>query len=264
MLTLKKQTSKSIRAHGVGVKIGFYLQKIKFLEVSFLVKQFEWVKTGDGSPTLKPRAVGSEWMHSKAGAWSETEYVYGHLLDKALPSSTRSMRILVMGLGLGYIELLALKKSLSINIPIEITSFEVESDLMDFFINKTLHGQGDLAEYLIAKDSNVDWSSVFRHGLELHKSSKLIFKSNILTEVSDKDQCQVLAYDAYSSGAQAELWTEDFLIHLLKTIMDPDRFYLSTYAASSNLKRAAQALGLKLVRRAGFAHKRESFYFEKI
>ncbi|MCC7441161.1 MAG: hypothetical protein IT285_05995 [Bdellovibrionales bacterium] len=65
------------------------------------------LRTGDGSPTVahaRPGAsVPGEPMHSSMGAWAETDYVYGHALRFALERGW-PRRLLVVGLGLGYVE----------------------------------------------------------------------------------------------------------------------------------------------------------------
>jgi len=226
------------------------------------LEDFNWVLTEDGSPTLKPKALMSEWMHSKAGAWNETQYVYGYLLDRAFEQSCAKIHLGVMGLGLGYIELLALKKSLEKNIPIKITSFEIENPLKEFFLNETLNSRGPVAEYFCGEQDKVIWQEVFDLARSLIQKNEFKLKENIFSEDLTAFEFHVLAYDAYSSQTQKNLWSEDFLKKLISTLKNPEHFYLATYAASSNLKRAAESEGLKLERRPGFANKRESFYFE--
>lgn len=68
---------------------------------------FQFITTEDGSPSLRivTGAGLTESMHSLRGALSETEYIYGQAVSKTLELES-SLRVLSMGLGLGYNELL--------------------------------------------------------------------------------------------------------------------------------------------------------------
>ena len=96
---------------------------------------FDWVLTQDGSLTLKPHGKNSEWMHSLAGAYSETQYIYGQTLRKVLSNwpSDQKVQILSLGLGLGYVEVLCAVESLRHQVPFSITTYESEKSLIDFF-----------------------------------------------------------------------------------------------------------------------------------
>jgi hypothetical protein len=108
--------------------------------------QYSFVTTEDGSPTLRFGSGEnlSEAMHSLKGAFSETAYIYGSAIDRMLEEGFQP-RVLSLGLGLGYVELLAaglaLKKA-SLSNPEEAErirsrfggeSFEIVSELRDWF-----------------------------------------------------------------------------------------------------------------------------------
>ena len=70
--------------------------------------QFTYLMTDDGSPTIRfgIGAGASEAMHNLRGAFSETLYIYGQAIEHAFQSGFEP-RILSLGLGLGYVEILS-------------------------------------------------------------------------------------------------------------------------------------------------------------
>ena len=96
-------------------------------------QDYEFVSTGDGSPTLKwlKGTKGyhgePETMHHMGGAYSETQGIYGEILREIFPHGKGS--VVSVGLGLGYIEMLvaveAIKHNLSPKI-VRTLSFESE------------------------------------------------------------------------------------------------------------------------------------------
>ena len=92
---------------------------------------FEIEVTADGSPTL--RLQGQEPMHSLQGALSETLYIYGPVIELALEQP--EPRLLSVGLGLGYNELLTMALSLRAEKTFSLVSLESEEWLRDEFVS---------------------------------------------------------------------------------------------------------------------------------
>ena len=86
-------------------------------------KFFSQEITADGSPTLK----STEKMHHWAGAASETIYIYGDAVSLAQQKlNSAEIQYLVLGLGLGYIEMMiALMTDFKFK---KILSFEINHD----------------------------------------------------------------------------------------------------------------------------------------
>ncbi|APB34600.1 hypothetical protein GlitD10_2268 [Gloeomargarita lithophora Alchichica-D10] len=67
---------------------------------------FATVITNDGSPTIRDLGTTNrECMHHSGGAYSETQYVYGEAI-RAVIKNWINPYFLIVGLGLGYIEIL--------------------------------------------------------------------------------------------------------------------------------------------------------------
>ncbi|MEO0336841.1 MAG: hypothetical protein AAF202_10620, partial [Pseudomonadota bacterium] len=78
-----------------------------------LPSKYRRLTTKDGSPTLEITVEGvNENMHNFHGAFSETDYIYGEALRWALASPVPTLRVLSVGLGLGYNEIMTAAWSL--------------------------------------------------------------------------------------------------------------------------------------------------------
>ncbi len=96
---------------------------------------YEWVLTQDHSYTLKSLSNNSEWMHSLHGAYSESQYIYGEAIRLGINQKDKDFRlkVLSMGLGLGYLELITVFECTKANFKFEIESFELEDQLTSLF-----------------------------------------------------------------------------------------------------------------------------------
>ena len=309
-------------------------------------KIYEIIKTADGSPTLawvshkSPKINCSslstkfrekdnfdfkegERMHSLHGAFSESLYIYGPCLEKAIESnhafhkvSTKNInsndgkihkkpyltspRILSLGLGLGYNELithgflLKAKKN-----RFSLISFEKESELIHSF-KSWLKVENFLSIPIPPKKFNV-------HG-NLSDSQNFIFEKpdfpyetglnqyydEILKRVSKhfeqspeklkkfcyqslkQDFFQIsgslpkknpfdfgftgILYDPFSNQSDPELWTTEHLRNFIRSYCDPKECFFATYAATGILKRVLKSEGFQFIRKKGFAGKRESTF----
>ena len=110
-----------------------------------LPEGYEILETQDGSPTVAFSRFGHvENMHNFHGAWSETNYIYGEavrtglLEDSTKPSADfgKPLRILSVGTGLGYNEILSAALAQAFDRPIHLHSYEhnefFRSSLRDF------------------------------------------------------------------------------------------------------------------------------------
>lgn len=87
--------------------------------------QFVFCTTADGSPSLA--LLDGEMMHNSDGAFSETCYVYEPVVDAVLKLSGH-VTLLSVGLGLGYIEMLAASKALAAGRHADLSLHSFESD----------------------------------------------------------------------------------------------------------------------------------------
>ena len=228
--------------------------------------------TLDGSPTiLFSQGETKEKMHSSKGALSESLYIYGQAATQVLEWGW-PLRVLSVGLGLGYNEMIALHLAYKCQLNpqnVSIASFEAHPFLRESFI-RWLEGQKTplASTYeeilsLICKGDSVEAS---------------VFKA-YLAEAFDKGQLKLwgafplpnhqeffgtgfkgfncVFYDAYCAKTSPELWEERALVAALKPILS-EQCLLTTYAAKGSLNRALKELNFSISNREGFSGKRES------
>ncbi len=240
---------------------------------------FEIETTGDGSLSLyliqknvDYREHG-ETMHHSAGAVSETQLIYGTVIQRCF-SLISKPHFLVIGLGLGYIELNIVKELLmqgkgSADLG-QIISYESVPELRNYFLMwirrellpPEIQNTYDSVLQATLKDSGLS-EDLFRKTLyDIYTSNKGHVREalNIDTQISEKFHC--VLYDAFSFKTTPYLWEEDFLISFLNQVSTPD-FIFSTYACRSSLKKALSEAGIKPIIQAGFKGKRKTIQGQK-
>jgi hypothetical protein len=174
-------------------------------------------------------------------------------------------RVLSVGLGLGYNELLSFGRALSEGRSLQLVSFESESTLREAFLN-----------WVLEHHSPEPWSSTYEKILQMisvefqiipsqlkqelamaHADGRWELRSSLTGETEFPHPFHCILFDAFSSGATPELWTEDFLDSFLHKAADADCVF-STYAATGALKRALTKNSFQVDLRPGFAGKRQS------
>ncbi len=238
------------------------------------MSQFQFEATEDGSPTARILEAGSEApseaMHSLRGAFSETVYIYGAALNRASHEGFPE-RVLSMGLGLGYVELLASAVALKAGRKLEGESFEIIPELRDYF-KAWVTREGDCPEDFakayddicartakeVLGDENKanDVRSSFNAALE---ADAWFLRHDLNPETRFAHPFGVICFDAFSSKSTPDLWTEDFLLEFLKKAAAPN-CVLSTYACTGSLKRALKSEGFEITIREGFSSKRDSTF----
>lgn len=222
--------------------------------------------TSDGSPTLAFRRDDGyvEKMHHSGGALAESLYIYHHglmmALDKGWPA-----RVLSIGLGLAYNELIALAEFHRRGITdFKIYSFEAHEYLREEFrawLNGTathalapIHDQ--VAE-VIAKHFEIAPTELREFAQQALSDSKLELRGAYPTTAEGVENCAVVFFDAYSNKMSPELWAEIDLERNLGPCLH-SQAVLSTYAATGALNRVLRNLKFEKIERSGFLGKRES------
>ena len=221
-----------------------------------------------GSSFIDP--ISGQLMHAKEGAFSETLYIYGQNVQWALEHGY-PLKICIVGLGLGYIELIAL--ALILNSPradesVKILSFEKSDLLRSSFIDwLTNDNQSEFAqiydEILFHIENHLKVKALdlktFAH--KIYQNKDWIFFKDPLLDFSWKtfDKYHIIQFDPYSRSANPEFWQEIWLSEFLETItVNPCSF--TTYASNGPLKRALSHNGFSLEKKPGFGSKRESTF----
>jgi hypothetical protein len=221
-------------------------------------------------------------MHSLHGAYSESQYIYGDALRLALANHDRSqtLNVFSMGLGLGYLELIALFECAKVDQKVAIYSYEFDPNLQKLFqvhihlANEILnHQKSEHAGFYqnifhqTVDDFDQGFLSFFRNDYDIELLQKILAKSEAVIHhgpfVEESLQgldtkFQIIFYDAFSSSTQSELWSETFLTQMLSQISDPTLCIFTTYAKVGALNRALKAANFEPQFKKGFAFKRES------
>lgn len=217
--------------------------------------------TSDQSPTLRAlsEAGRGESMHHSGGAWSESELIYGEIIKEAFARLTRP-RILSVGLGLGYNEVLVAQEALRSGKDFELWSFEIVPQLVSLF--KTYVYQLDLGEeFFLIYEKILSFAGQPKTDLvlKLQKADRdgdWICQGNFL-EFVGAAPFNVVLYDAFSSKTNPQLWEEKFLADCLAKNSAADSLFAS-YACTGALKRALRTNSFEVEVREGFQGKRNS------
>lgn len=232
---------------------------------------YEIEETADGSPTLKKRSnhADSETMHNRAGAYTETQHIYGRALREyqALRGSlTPNLHVVSIGLGLGYNEVLATCETLqNPTQSLSILSYESEESLKKEFLlwlegrDSQLTAVYDQMLGFFQKDYPAVTSQVRPFLLSLYRDQKFVLAGRLDGNHIQDSAAHVIMYDAFSSKTSPELWNENFLKDFLRR-SSSETCVLSTYACTGNLKRALRDSGFSYEMRSGFAGKRNSIF----
>lgn len=202
-------------------------------------------------------------MHSMEGALSESLYIYKPCIKKAL--SHPNSNILSMGLGLGYNEIIIAVFSVKQDsVPYQMVSFELFEELEDSFAswilgeNTSLNSCYDLILTKTAEALQVAASSIKDHLCRQLNSKQLLLAGALPTTNPFPYRFHGILYDAFSGESDESLWSEDHLVSFLNNFAAIDYCYLTTYAATGNLKRSLKKLHFEITKTKGFGKKRES------
>lgn len=231
--------------------------------------RFEFFSTADGSPTLRLSSAMQppEAMHHSGGALTETEYIYGEALRFAVQSFGPHLKVLSMGLGLGYNEWLTLREAPLVE---RIVSFEKIDLLREVFL-KGLAQANQLTTSPLEKKlwlvfeqvrcliSPHDTQSGWQKLADLFKQRRFQLLGTLEDHFQEAVNSHVILFDAFSKKATPLLWDEEFLVNFLTTVAAPNCI-LATYAATGTLNRALKRSGFELQERRGFQGKRDSTF----
>ncbi|MCM2281959.1 MAG: MnmC family methyltransferase [Bdellovibrionaceae bacterium] len=238
-----------------------------------LPDRFQFVFTDDQSPSLRfcrSAEEFSESMHSLRGAFSETVYIYGAALSKAIAEKWRP-EVLSLGLGLGYNEVLsaALLTAAQQAEDAYVESFESDEGLREYFTH-WIRGDSSLVpdEFLRAYDeilqrcaqhAQIDPAKVAATLRLWLNSGQLVLRGPLSATTQFSRRFCCFLFDAFSSKSTPELWQEAFLIDFLSATAREHAVF-STYACTGALKRALRSSGFTLEIREGFSSKRDSTF----
>jgi tRNA U34 5-methylaminomethyl-2-thiouridine-forming methyltransferase MnmC len=209
------------------------------------------VQTDDGSSSLMQPEIG-ETYHSHFGAITESEHVFIRNGFLSVPSDRTEINILEIGFGTGLNALLTLAYSTQ-NQTIHYTCIE------KFPVPLILVDQLNYCE----KDVLQQFKMVF---LEMHRCEWMtenqiteqfyITKLNIDIQsyYTEKEQFDLIYFDAFSPNVQEELWTPEIFKRMFFGLKSGG--ILTTYCAKGIVKEALREAGFHVKRLEGPPGKR--------
>jgi tRNA U34 5-methylaminomethyl-2-thiouridine-forming methyltransferase MnmC len=215
----------------------------------------QWVATADGSETLFSERF-QEACHSTSGAKQETllHYLEGcEVIRQQQAQGEISILEVGFGLGIGFLTTL---ECLGMNSAWRFLSLELDRDLLDWF--KTNHASHPLLQ-------NLEWqqSDTLEYLYLKHLQCELIILAGDarLTlpqwlKLHPHWRWQAIYQDAFSPRRNPVLWTQEWFT-LLHQYGDANTI-LSTYSASSSIRKSLISAGWSLRPGAKFGPKRTS------
>lgn len=222
---------------------------------------FEIEKTKDESPTLRlinGTERGGESMHHTGGALSETCLIYGQALTHGFKLNPNPI-IISLGLGLGYVEVLAAAHSLLHNSSsFEILSYESVPGLrklfQDFYLEEKKSATYQWILEGMARLYELDPLKLRHQIRNALQENRLKLCGDFTRERENLKSFDVFCYDAYSKKTSPELWDEISMSELFSR--GSAKSCVSSYASNGVLKRALAQAGYQVEVLEGFQGKR--------
>ncbi len=226
------------------------------------------VTTKDGSPSMKIQYDSvAEQMHSSHGAFEESKYIYLQALQR-LHKLSLPVRILSVGLGLGYNEILSAGYCLQHGLKLRVQSYENEEFLVQSFQSwaqgtlTSAHPLFPTYESILELTSNflkLDPHQLRLKITDLSLTGHINHLGALTTQGPFPRHCTLIYFDPFSNKTAPDFWTPEFIARFLHSCASSECI-LSTYAATGNLKRALQSQNFKVDLRPGFSKKRNSIF----
>mgnify|MGYP000474706744 CR=1 FL=1 len=207
------------------------------------------IRTNDGSDTYYcPHA--NEHYHSVHGAITESLHVF--ITNGLLQCTKRSVSVLEVGFGTGLNALLTCIQALKQQIQINYTAIE-KNPLCSDELSALNYGKllGPEAGIWFSAIHECRWNitAPIHAGFILHK------QTGDINNMTLSGMYDVVYYDAFSPGAQPEMWTGHIFSNLFNHMLPGAVF--TTYSAKGAVRRLLQSAGFTVHRLSGPAGKRE-------
>lgn len=218
-----------------------------------MLENLALVTTLDGSKTVYNPQI-KENYHSKNGALQESNHVFlnSGLRYYLADQSIQDVAILEVGFGTGLNFLLTTDfcsgKEIKLNY-VGLEAYPLSLDLIKQIGYDEVVSSNTWNQYLANYEACLIQNTPLNTFCNLHIAcvDAQKFESDLLFDV--------IYFDAFASANQPELWTHDFIAHIV-SFLKPEGVFV-TYAITGNLKRTMKTLGLKVEKAPGAAGKRE-------
>lgn len=225
------------------------------------MKSLRIIETEDGSSTIYDSQL-RETYHSTHGAITESDYVFilkGLDYYSYLNPGIEKIHIFEVGFGTGLNAVLAYDWARSKNIAIDYKSIEAYPLPMSIVEHLNYFNSDKHLRQLLLTFHSLSWNE-----------KKIVSKNFYLTKIhqklqeypADPNEVNVVFFDAFAPSKQEEMWKEDLLSKIIKTLIQQGIFV--TYCARGQLKRDLKELGCEVETLPGPPGKKEMVRATKI
>ena len=217
----------------------------------------EIIITSDGSTTIR-LPEWNEQYHSKHGAIQEAYHVF---IKNGLEICTKpEVSILEIGFGTGLNAFITFLTSEKQTHKIRYNGVEAypiakqEVEQLNYITALNAHAFREQF-YLI---HNIPWEE----RKNISDNFSLVKRKLFFHEITDKNEFDLVYFDAFGARVQPELWTEDIFAKMYDAMKDGG--VLVTYSAKGSVRRAMQTVGFRVERLPGPPGKREMLRAVKV
>lgn len=210
----------------------------------------EIIITSDGSTSIH-LPEWDESYHSKHGAIQEAQHVF---IKNGLSLCKRqSVSVLEIGFGTGLNAFITFLESQKSNQNIDYVGVEgfpisAEEVLQMNYVNQLNANQFELE---FKKMHQSDWEE----NVTISEHFRLTKRKQLFNDINDKNQFDIIYFDAFGYRVQPELWSVEVFIKMYEALKEGG--ILVTYACRGPIKNAMKEAGFKIEKLAGPPGKRE-------
>ncbi len=205
--------------------------------------------TSDGSTTIY-LPEWNEHYHSKYGAIQEAYHVFIKN-GLAYVDKKKYLSILEVGFGTGLNCLVSYLEAVKNNLTVEYTGIEAYPVTKQEIEKLNYTAILNAGQKIFDKMHSLSWEERY----QLSPSYSFLKKKQFFEDITDKNQYDLIYFDAFGAGVQPELWTETIFKKMFEALQSNG--ILVTYSAKGSVRRAMQKVGFTVERLPGPPHKRE-------
>lgn len=214
----------------------------------------EIIITSDGSTTIH-LPDWNEQYHSKHGAIQEVYHVFiknGLELQKK-----EEISILEIGFGTGLNCFITFLESNKIINYVGVEAYPVVAEEV-LKLNYVTELKAENEQVVFNKMHTLSWEE--KH--EITQNFSLTKRQQFFKDINDKEQFDLIYFDAFGAEHQPDLWTEEVFKRMFEALKENG--ILVTYSAKGSVRRAMQAVGFTVARLPGPPGKREMLRATKL
>lgn len=216
--------------------------------------QREIITTADGSKTIH-LVEWNEHYHSIHGAIQEANHVFikhGLLFFVTTFPKVQPIKILEIGFGTGLNAFITLLEAQKLDVEIDyvgVEAFPISSEEIQEMNYASQMDSNKSDEFL--KLHQIPWEEKYL----ITSTFSLTKQKKLFADIEDKNEYDLIYFDAFGARVQPELWTEA-IFKKMYDALKPNGI-LVTYSAKGSVRRAMQTVGFQVEKLPGPPGKRE-------